>query len=152
MKERFMHFTYAINEITKYWRKLAGEEMERHGLRASHAVYFTVLAQYGETGLTAAQLCEYSGRDKADVSRMMTVLEEKGLVTKEGVHQNLYNGVFKLTEQGFEIARYVEQRAEKAVEAAGKDLTEESRAVFYSAIDSIVENLRLLSKNGIPKE
>ncbi len=151
MIERFEHFTYATNEITKFWRKLAGDEMKKHGLKSPHAIYFTVLANHTETGLTATQMCELSGRDKADVSRMFALMEEKGLVVKKGVHQNLYNGVFTLTEEGLRIAESVKQRAAKAVEIAGKDLTEEARENFYHSLDSIVENLRVLTMKGIPE-
>ncbi len=148
---RYEHFTHATNEINKFLRKLAGEEMKKHGLKSPHAIYFTVLANHTETGLTATQMCALSGRDKADVSRMLTLMERKGLVIKQGIHQNLYNGVFTLTEAGLRIAESVKQRAAKAVEIAGKDLTEEARRNFYNALDSIVENLRVLTKKGIPE-
>ncbi len=151
MLDRFERFTYATNEISRFWRKLAGEEMEKHGLKAPHAIYFTVLAKYRDTGLTASQICEYCGRDKADVSRMMAIMEAKGMLIKEGGHQNLYNGVFKLTDKGIELAEYVKDRASKAVEIAGKDLSAETRKTFYTALDSVVENLRELSMKGIPE-
>lgn len=151
MIERFEHFTYATNEIMRFWRKLAGEEMEKHGLKGSHAIYFTLLAKHRETGMTAAQICEDCGRDKADVSRMMAILEQKGLLVKEGCHQNLYNGVFKLTDRGWQLAETVMERAGKAVELAGRGLSEESREVFYRALDTIVENMRELSEKGIPE-
>lgn len=44
------------------------------------------------------------------------------------------------------------ERARIAVEIAGKDLTEENRQIFYEALDRIVENLRILAKDGIPEE
>lgn len=150
MIDRYEHFNYATNEINRCLRKIAGDEMKRHGLKSAHAIYFTVLAKYAESGLTATNLCELSGRDKADVSRMLTLMEERGLVIKKGVHQNLYNGVFTLTEKGLQIAENVRQRAAKAVEIAGKDLTVESRQIFYNSLDSIVNNLKELSMKGIP--
>ncbi len=151
MLDRFEHFTYATNEITRFWRKLAGEEMEKHGLKAPHAIYFTLLAKHKGTGLTASQICDYCGRDKADVSRMLAIMEQKGLLVKQGGHHNLYNGVFKLTDDGYAVAAAVSARAEKAVALAGKDLSDEKRAVFYEALDSIVENMRELTKKGIPE-
>ncbi len=150
MLDRFEHFTYAINEISRFWRKLAGEEMEKYGLKASHAIYFTVLARHRATGLTASQICESCGRDKADVSRMLAIMEMKGLIIKEGSHQNLYNGVFKLTGEGYAVAKSVSERAQKAVALAGRELSEEKRNIFYEALDSIVENMRELTKKGIP--
>ncbi len=150
MLDRFEHFTYATNEISKFWRKLAGDEMEKHGLKASHALYFTVLSKHNDTGLTASQICEYCGRDKADVSRMLSIMEKKGLLVKQGGYQNLYKGVFKLTDEGYAVAKTVSERAEKAVALAGKDLSEEKRSLFYEALDTIVENMRELTKKGIP--
>ncbi len=151
MIDRFEHFTFAMNESNKFLRKIAGDEMKKHGLKSPHAIYFTMLANSAEKGLTATQLCELSGRDKADVSRMLSLMEEKGLVVKKGVHQNLYNGFFVLTEDGYKIAECVKQKAARAVEIAGKDLTQEARDSFYASLDSIVENLRELSKKGIPE-
>ncbi len=151
MIDRFEHFTNAINEITKFWRKIAGEEMEKHGLKASHAIYFTVLAKHQETGLTATRIGEYCGRDKADVSRMLGIMEQKGLLRKAGNCQNHYNGIFQLTDQGLVIAQCVQERAGKAVLAAGRDLTEETRGIFYEALDSIVANMREMSRKGIPE-
>ncbi len=151
MIDRYEHFTYATNEINKSLRKLAGDEMKKHGLKSPHAIYFTTLSHNREKGLTATQMCELTGRDKADISRMFSIMEEKGLVVKKGEYQNLYNGVFVLTEKGLEIADSVIQKAAKAVEIAGRNLTEEARQNFYSSLDSVVENLKELTINGIPE-
>ncbi len=152
MTDRFEHFTYANFEISKILRKLSADEMEKHGLKAAHAIIFTILAKHTATGLTATQLCEFSGRDKADVSRMLSHMTGQGLVSKEGVNQNRYNGVFKLTESGREIAQRIQHRISKAVDIAGRDLTEGSRQVFYDSLDSILNNLRELSMKGIPTD
>jgi hypothetical protein len=41
--------------------------------------------------------------------------------------------------------------ARRAVIIAGKDLDDESRKIFYSALDSIAANLHKLSKEGLPE-
>ena len=43
------------------------------------------------------------------------------------------------------------RRASRAVEIAGKDLTDPQREAFYKALDSVVGNLRELTRNGIPE-
>lgn len=149
MVERFERFSFAISEISRYWHKLTADEMEKYGLKGTHSVYLLAMERYPD-GVTAPQLCEECGKDKADVSRMMSIMEKSGLVTKEGVHQNLYRGVFKLTEEGHAAAKYVRERASLAVEIAGKDLTDETRAIFYTALESIAHNLRELSREGLP--
>ena len=151
MLDRFERFSFSIAEISKCWHKLSADEMERHGLRSTHAIYLLTMAKQPD-GLTAPQLWELCGRDKSDVSRMMRFMEKQGLVTKESAHQRRYKGVFRLTEEGIAAAEQVKQRAALAVEIAGKNLTEENRAIFYAALTSIADNLRQLCKEGLPEE
>ena len=147
--DRFEQFSYMLFEISRYWHKLATEEMESHGLKGPHSVYLMAL-ENNPNGITAPQLCELCRKDKADVSRTMAAMEKKGLVVKEGVHQNLYRGVFKLTEKGMELAQQVRKRATLAVKLAGKDLSDDARQVFYKSMDLIANNLRELCKDGLP--
>ena len=151
MVERFERFSYAIFEISRHWHILTTEEMEKYGLKGPHSIYLVVMHRFPD-GITAPQLCEYCGKDKSDVSRMMAIMEQKGLVTKESIHQNRYGGTFKLTEEGWKAAEFVCTRAALAVEIAGKDLTEEMRTAMYESLESIANNLRDLSKDGLPNE
>lgn len=150
MVERFERFSFAISEISRYWHKISADEMEKYGLKGSHSVYLLAMLRFPE-GITATQICEYCGKDKADVSRMISIMEKKGLVKKEGIHQNLYRGVFKLTDEGRTAAMHVRQRASLAVELGGKDLSDENRAVFYESLESIADNLRSISREGLPE-
>lgn len=151
MIDRFERFSYAIAEISHYWHKITADEMEKHGLKGPHSVYLSAMYRHPE-GITAPQLCELCGKDKSDVSRSMALMERKGLVRKEGVYQNLYRGVFKLTEEGQKAAEHVRQRASLAVELAGKDLTDENRIIFYQALEHIASRLRDISKEGLPQQ
>ncbi len=80
MQDRFEHFSCAIFEITRYWHKIASEEMGKYGLKAVHAVYILSLARNAEDGMTVGQLCEDCSRDKAETSRMLAILVKHGLV------------------------------------------------------------------------
>lgn len=150
MLERFERFSYAISEISRCWRKLASEELAKYGLKSPHATYLTTLYKYPE-GITVPEFCEVSGKDKSDASRMIAILEEKGLARKKVVDGSLYRGLWVLTDQGNVAAQQVCQRASRAVELAGKDLDDETREIFYKALGSITANLTALSKEGIPE-
>ena len=39
MIDRFEHFSYALNELNKYWHKIASEEMKKYGLKSTHSIY-----------------------------------------------------------------------------------------------------------------
>ena len=149
MLNRFARFSLAIAEIDRCWHKLAAEEMAKYGLNSPHAVYLTTLYQF-EEGITAARLGELCCKNKADVSRMVSIMEKKGLVLKESTGGNMYRALLKLTDDGKLAARAVQDRVALAVELAGAGLSEENRAIFYDALELITSNLQVLSKEGLP--
>lgn len=149
MLERFARFSLAISEIDRCWHKLAAEEMSKYELNSPHAVYLTTLYQYPE-GITAAKLGELCGKNKADVSRMVAILEKKDLVRKEAVGGNFYRAKLLLTQEGRAAAEHVQRRAALAVELAGSGMTEKDREIFYRCLESITANLQTLSREGLP--
>ncbi len=146
MVDRFERFSYAIAVISRCWHKIAGDEMAKYGLKGTHAAYLTSMYKYKD-GITAANLCEVCGRDKSDVSRMISILEKKGLVKKQG--QNHYRALLCLTEEGEKAAAQVAEIARIAVERAGEGISDEERAVFYSSLERIADNLKDISENGL---
>ncbi len=150
MIERFERFSLAISEMSKYWHRIAGEEMEKYGLKGTHSVYLLSLYK-SENGLTAGALCETCGKDKSDVSRMMMIMRERGLVVKATEGDRLYRARYFLTEKGKTAAKEVCLRAARAVEIAGGEVSPEKREIFYEAMETIVKNLRILSEKGIPE-
>lgn len=148
--DSFERFTFDIDEIFRYWHKIASDEMEKFGLKGAHAVYLIAMQRHSE-GITAAKLCELCGRDKADVSRMMNIMEEKGFVKREGVGSNLYRALLKLTSEGVALAEQVRVKAMAAAEAAGRGIPCENLELLFDMLETIAENLRAMNREGIPE-
>lgn len=147
MLGRFERFSFALSSLYRYWHKIVAEEMEAMGLKGPYAIYLSALYHHPE-GLTAAALCELCGKDKSDASRVISVMEQKGLVQREGANQ--YRAQLTLTGDGNIAAERVLDRARLAVEIGGKGIREEDRAVFYACLEKIAANVRALSEDGIP--
>jgi len=81
MLKRFSRFSSAISEIDRCWHKLANNEMAKHDLNSPHVVYLSTLYEYRD-GVTAAKLGELCRKNKADVSRMISIMIKKGLVIR----------------------------------------------------------------------
>lgn len=150
MIDRFARFSLAISEIDRCWHKLAAEEMAKHDLNIAHAFYLTTLIQYPQ-GITAAKLSELCCKNKADVSRMISILEKKGLVRRETIAGKLYRAKLLLTEAGRQAAAHVQGRAALAVELAGSGMTDTDRETFYRCLEQITAKLQVLSKEGLPQ-
>lgn len=151
MVDRFERFSLAISEIWRCWHRIAAEEMGKYSLKGPYAVYFTTLYRHPQ-GITAAQLGDLCGRDKADVSRAVSLLESKGLIEKAAPGKSTYRAALKLTAQGATLAEEINKIASTAVELASKGLDPQKRAIFYEALELISGNLQILSKDGLPEQ
>ena len=146
--ERFEKFSYYLSELSRYWHKIAAEEMAEYGLKGPYAVYFTTLYQYPD-GLTPVELGALCSRDKADVSRAVSLLEKKELVRKSRDGERQYRARVTLTETGWTLAENISHKANAAVEQGGKGLTEAQRESLYFALELITANLQVLSRDGL---
>jgi len=150
MKTRYEEFTGLISAINRSIQKIERDEMIKYGYKGAYAQYLAVMNRNPE-GITSAQLCEMSDRDKAAVSRIVSEMEEKGLVVRESNNDNLYRAKLKLTEEGRKAADFVCSRAAAAVDAGGHGLNDEKRKVFYETLELIADNLEHVCKEGIPE-
>ena len=146
MIDRFERFTLSIFHISRYWNKIATDEMKKYGLRGSYALYLLMIA--GEEGeITAARLAALCQRDKADVSRAMAVFEKKGIL--EPNKGAKYRANLIPTDKGRELARQINRRAGLALQQAGNGLSEEMRENMYRSLDIIAANMRVISESGL---
>lgn len=150
MVDRFQRFSFAINEITRCWHRIAAEEMGKYGLKGPYSIYFTTMSRF-PAGITAAKLGELCGRDKADVSRAITLMESKGLVEREATGKNAYRAPLKLTTSGMEVAHIINEKTAIAVEWASKGIEWNKGVIFYEILEVITANLQALSKDGLPE-
>ena len=148
MIERFEQFTYATNVIYRCVLKLERDEMEKYGYRASYALYLAIMSRFPE-GLTATRLSELSDRDKAGISRIVTEMEENGLIKRQCSRDNFYRARLILTDKGKKIAQHVQKSAIAAVTEAGAGISDEDRKVFYECLGIIASNLKKISTEGL---
>ncbi|MDO4487958.1 MAG: helix-turn-helix domain-containing protein [Eubacteriales bacterium] len=148
---RFEKFIRYINEIDLYWHRIASMEMKEYGFKGSSAIYFTQLLN-NSGSVTSAELAAICGRDKADVSRELAALEKAGLITRGDGSTRNYRAPIFLTEKGTKLAHEIFEKADYAVEAVGKSLSDEERKFFYSSLEKISVGIRTLSETGITKK
>jgi DNA-binding MarR family transcriptional regulator len=151
MLDRFEQFTSAISAIYRFVQKIERDEMEKYGLKGASAQYLLAMARYPE-GITAAALCDVCNRDKAAVSRILSEMEAKGLITKVNNSESQYRAPLALTPSGKAAADYANRKASRAAEVVGQGLTDEDRRILYRALAHISANIEHLSHCGIPEQ
>ncbi|MBQ3010031.1 MAG: MarR family transcriptional regulator [Oscillospiraceae bacterium] len=148
MIDRFEQFVSYISAIHRDIQKIERDEMVKYGLKGAYAQYLVAMHRYPE-GITAAELCEVCGKDKAAVSRALSEMESKGLIVKQCNHDNQYRAQLLLTQAGMDAANYVCRKAVTAVKIAGQDLNDETRTILYRSLRGIAAQLQKITEDGI---
>lgn len=143
MFDRFETFATTIATINRYVQKIKSMEMKTLGLKGTHVMCLYSLGKYPE-GLTATQLCQFCGEDKAAISRTITELTEKDFVRSEASREKrAYRARIFLTEKGKSTMDYINDRVNHAVDVVGNGLTDDQRETFYQALSLICDNLKI---------
>jgi DNA-binding MarR family transcriptional regulator len=149
MLRRFEKFTFFIEETARILHKIMADEMAAYGLKGPASIYLLTLSMHPE-GLTVSAVSERSGRDKADVSRVLASLDKSGLVEKKDKSKSCYRALIVLTDAGRAATERLRVKATKAVEFASKGVSAEEREIFYSTMEIIYNNLSEMSLRGVP--
>ena len=146
MLNRFGAFVGGITACYKYIQRIKSMEMTELGLKGTHAMCLFHLHRHGE-GLTAAQLCQLCGEDKAAISRTLCELEGKGFLHTQVTAGKKYRAMLQLTDTGNMVAKHIDSLIEDWVSAGGNGLTGEERDEFYRILEHIAGNLKLHYEN-----
>lgn len=139
MYERYKNFTVMLLRIQRAIQKIKNAEVAEFCLKSSHVSCLYYL--YKEKTLTAKELCDICGEDKSHVSHSLHYLEENGYIVCRSNAKKRYNAPFFLTEKGSEAASHIAAKIDEIFAPAGEGVSDEERAVLYSSLARITENL-----------
>lgn len=139
MEERFKTFTVLISKINRNIKRIKTEEMREYDLKSPHVSCLYYIHKMGD--ITATNLCDICGEDKAAISRTIEQLEEKGYVSRATSEKKRYNSYLSLTDSGKVIAEKIAEKIDKIVDLASISLDEHTRLSMYKALMLISDNL-----------
>lgn len=143
MVGRFEQFCNAINSIQHAIMKIERLEMEKYGLKGSHAQCMLVMRQHPE-GITSAMLCEECRKDKAAISRTVSELEDAGMISRFDPAGKRYRTLLHLTKKGALVAQDVEVMVHRTVSRVTQCYDVEIREVFVRVLGLIANSLQEL--------
>ncbi len=143
--DRFELFTVSIAKVSRYIHKIKNEEVMKFNLKSSHVSCLYYLYKIKE--LTAKELCDMCGEDKANISRTIKFLENEGYIYCSSDLQKRYQSDFSLTEKGNIVGKHIAEKIDKILLEASKGLTDENRKIFYQSLSLICNNLEKICLN-----
>lgn len=142
-KDRFEIFSTSIMHVVRSVQILKSHKMAEYGLKGTNAVCLCRLLE-GEGGLTAAELSSACELDKAQVSRSMAELQEKGFVVREGEDARRYKQRYILTPAGQHAALDIRHTINEIEQTASKNIPPASLDHFYHTLYKLCDNFDAL--------
>lgn len=141
--DRFNKFTVTVNSLVRNIHKIKSGEMAKLGLKSTHVSCLYYLYKEGGA-MTARELCDVCGEDKAAISRAVDMLGREGYLYCEGGAKR-YKSPIILTEKGREVAEFIAGRVSCILEEASAQLSDGDREIMYSSLDCIEKNLKIMA-------
>ena len=139
MIEKFSTFTYLILCLNRAIRKIKAKEMAEYNFKSSHVTCLYYI--YKVNGITAKELCDLCGEDKASVSRSLDFLESEGYIINNSVDNKKYKTPILLTPKGRVISKLMCDKIDVALVKAGEGVTDDDREIMYRSLKIINDNL-----------
>lgn len=140
-EDKFREFSALVARADMALLKAKAEYVKPFGLRGVHVSCLLALLN-AAGGLTASELSERCGVDRAQISRVVSELTERGLVcgTADGGRRR-YRGSLCLTEEGKKTAAAMLGIVDEKLELVAAGLDAKELEIFYSVFGAIVERL-----------
>ena len=142
-RDRFEIFSTAIMHVVRSVQILKAQKMAEYDLKGTNAVCLCRLLE-SEGGLTATELATACELDKAQVSRSMAELLEKGFVTREGEDARRYKQRYLLTPEGQRAALDIRHTIAEIEQAVSKNIPPASLDHFYHTLYKLCDNFDAL--------
>ena len=139
-KDRYDTFNSLITCAQKSIQKIKNKGMLPYGLASTHTICMRRLFE-SPTGITRAQLAKLCMIDKAQISRIVSELEEKGYVMEADTNHN-YRSKLILTESGIKTAAEINEIVLRINNFVSGNIPEENINIFYDTLQQICDNLK----------
>lgn len=136
--DRFLHFEAMIGSAAKSIQRLKALRMDAFHLSAAHTSCLTALLRTMPAGLTQTELRRSLVMDRAQVSRVLSGLCERGYVCGDG---SGYRRPYRLTENGLQVSQEIDSIIREVLGYVSGSIPPGEIERFYQTFSIITENL-----------
>ena len=140
---RFEIFSTSVSQLIKSVQSLKSKKMAQYGLKGTNALCLCQILESG-SGLTATELARQGEIDKAQVSRCVAELMERGFVYRDDRDGRRYKQKYRLTPEGLVVATDIHNTVDDIQKTIHKDVTPEELDAFYRTLYKLCENFNEL--------
>ena len=142
-KDRFEIFSTSVMRLVRSVQVLKAQKMAEYDLKGTNAICLCRILE-SEGGLTATELASVCELDKAQISRSMAELAEKGFVIRAGDSARRYKQRYNLTPEGQHAALDISNTIADIEAAVSKNIPPASLDHFYHTLYKLCDNFDAL--------
>lgn len=145
MIEKYRTFTYLITSINRFIKRIKTEEMAEFNLKSPHVSCLYYVYKVG--AITARELCDLCGEDKASISRSLRFLEKQGYISNAVNEGKKYKSRIILTEKGMETGKIICRKVDAILTKASEGIEERDEEITYRTLQAVNDNLIKIYKD-----
>ena len=146
-RDRLDEFMTLVVGASRCVTKLKSRYMSKYGLGSTHTMCIRKLYA-SKSGLTRTQIADKCELDKAQVSRIIGELAQKGFVS-EGSDTSSYKRRVTLTDEGKKTAEEINDAVLRINTYVSQEIPEEDVETFYRVFDHIYKNLKIAEESNM---
>ena len=140
--QRFETVLNNIGQLVKSLQAVKSQKMAQYGLKGTTCLCLCQIYR-SENGLNAGELAVAGEIDKAQVSRCVSELAEKGFLYREDREGRRYKQKYRLTKKGMEVAADIVQTVDLLHNSLINGIAPEELAVFQRVLRCLCDNFRI---------
>lgn len=142
-KDRFEIFSASVMRLVRSVQALKARKMAEYDLKGTNAICLCRVLE-SEDGLTTTELATVCEIDKAQISRCMAELTEKGFVVREMGEVRRYKQKYLLTPAGRHAALDISHTFFEIEETVSKNIPTAALDHFYHTLYKLCDNFDAL--------
>lgn len=117
----------------------------KHGFEITPEQYLVLSMINDDENFSQNKLCKLLYKDKSNMARIISVLEDKGLIEKNIQSENRKQGnIIKITEKGKELRDKITPVMNNSRKSYLKDISQDDMYTCIKVLSQIQENLKIL--------
>jgi len=134
-------YFFLLERTVRRFRKFGQREFSKRGIDLSSEQWVVMKRVHETPGITQKEIAESTYKDPASVTRMIDLLEKKGLLVR-GVEKGDRRAFsISLTKDGMKYVEEILPLAEEMRRFGLKSVSNSDKAVFIKVLNKIYENL-----------
>ena len=130
-----------LEKTLRQVRKFSQRELQKRDLKISGEQWLVLKHCHEEAGISQRKIAELTFKDPASVTRMIDLLEQRGLIQRKPAKGDRRSHGLYLTEEGTSFVEQVEPLHQEIKKYGLKGISEKDKDTFQQVFHQICENL-----------